>query len=186
MSTAVQTQVADRSTVAVRVGWISLFAILTGLGAWIKIPLPFTPVPITLQTAAVLASGVVLGRDGLYAQLLYLLLGGIGLPMFAGAHSNLLYLFGATGGYLIGFVASAALTGSWIHPRWRQLTFWGRSWRLIFVSLVLFIPGVLQLKLFTGMDCSKALLTGFVFFIPGDILKVFAVSVLPNRAIRTL
>jgi biotin transport system substrate-specific component len=164
--------------------WISLFAILTGVGAWIEIPLPFTPVPITLQTLAVLASGVVLGRDGLYSQLLYLLLGGIGLPLFAGGTGHFIYLFSATGGYLIGFVAASAVAGKWLHPVWDSLGFWGRSWRLAATSLFIFIPGVLQLALALQLSVGKALLLGFVPFVLGDAIKTFVAASIPSRAIR--
>lgn len=168
-----------------RIGWISLFAALTGLGAAIRIPLPFTPVPITLQTVAVLASGIVLGRDGIYSQILYLVLGGIGLPFFAGNVTGFQVLFGATGGYLIGFVAASALANSWVRPNWKNLNFATRAFRLFLVSLVIFIPGVLQLALVAGISFQKALMLGFVPFVVGDIIKVLAVAGLPNRSLRS-
>jgi biotin transport system substrate-specific component len=176
--------VRTRDTVLVRVLWIASFAILTGVAALIRIPLPFTPVPITLQTGVVLASGIVLGRDGLYSQLVYLVLGGIGLPMFAGSLPGFPALFGPTGGYLLGFVGAAALASSFVRPNWKSLSYKARLLRLSLISLVVFVPGVLQLALFAGLTLPQAAMLGFVPFVLGDILKVLLVAGLPGRALR--
>ena len=78
----------------------------------VRIPLPFTPVPLTGQTFAVLLVGAALGaKRGLGALSLYLVLGAFGLPFFAGGASGLAYMTGPTLGYLVGFAAAAALTG---------------------------------------------------------------------------
>src|SRR5947207_913271 len=106
MTTTTQFRALPHSSALLdRMAWITFFIIVTGLSAWVEIPLPFTPVPITLQTFAVVASGVVLGTDGVIAQLLCLLLGGMGVPMFSGGSWGWHVFLGATGGYLIGFVA---------------------------------------------------------------------------------
>ena len=163
-----------------RVLWISIFTILTGLSGWIKIPLGFTPVPITLQTGVVLLSGIVLGRDGMWSQLAYLVLGGIGLPFFASNLPGVQVLFGATGGYLIGFVAAAAFVGRFVQPHWNSIPYWKRNVWLLASSLLVFVPGVIQLWLITGLSFSKVLVLGFYPFILGDILKVLAVSATPT------
>jgi biotin transport system substrate-specific component len=167
--------------VLVRIGWISLFTLLTGLGALVSIPLPFTPVPVTLQTLAVLAAGVVLGRDGLISQITYLVLGGIGLPLFAGGTGDWIYLFSATGGYLVGFVAASAVAGRWLHPQWNEFSYAGRVARLLAVSLFIFLPGVLQLALVLDLSPMKALALGFFPFLAGDILKSMAAAAIPAR-----
>lgn len=88
------------------------FAVLTGLGAQLRIPLSFTPVPITLQTFSVLLAGVVLGaRWGGASQGLYAGLGAAGVPWFAGAAGGVSHLLGPTGGFIIGFVLAATLVG---------------------------------------------------------------------------
>lgn len=90
----------------------ALFAALTGAVAWFKLPLPFTPVPITLQTMLVLMSGAMLGPAyGSLAMIIYLVLGAIGLPVFAGGSSGLGVLVGPTGGYLFSYPFAAFLTG---------------------------------------------------------------------------
>ena len=90
----------------------ALFAALTGAVAWFKIPLPFTPVPITLQTLMVLLSGAMLGAYyGALSMIIYLLLGAIGLPVFAGGSSGVGALLGPTGGYLFSYPVAAFVIG---------------------------------------------------------------------------
>ncbi len=108
---------ASRSTksVAAVVG-VGLFCLLTILGAMVRVPRPGTPIPMTLQTAVVLFAGIALGaRLGACSQLLYLAIGLIGVPVFAdsgaGPHAGPQYVFGATGGYLLGFLIVPVVVG---------------------------------------------------------------------------
>ncbi len=90
----------------------ALFAALTGAVAWFRIPLPFTPVPITLQTLMVLISGAMLGPYyGALSMIIYLMLGAIGLPVFAGGSSGVAALLGPTGGYLLSYPVAAFVVG---------------------------------------------------------------------------
>ncbi len=90
----------------------ALFAALTAAVSPIKIPLGFTPVPITLQTLMVLLSGALLGANlGALSQFLYVLVGALGLPVFAGGSSGFGALFGPTGGYLISYPIAAYVVG---------------------------------------------------------------------------
>lgn len=92
--------------------FVGLFAALTTVASVISIPLPFTPVPITLQVMVVLLTGAVLGpRLGALTQLVYVLLGAVGAPVYAGGAAGLGALFGKTGGYLFGFILAAWLVG---------------------------------------------------------------------------
>ena len=103
----------SRSTksVAAIVG-VGLFCLLTILGAMVRVPLPGTPVPMTLQTAVVLFAGVALGaRLGAFSQLLYLAIGLAGVPVFADSGAGPQYVFGATGGYLLGFLIVPIVVG---------------------------------------------------------------------------
>jgi biotin transport system substrate-specific component len=176
-----QTLAISRTSTQSRVLWIAAFAILTGLSSLVKIPLGFTPVPVSLQTAIVMLSGVVLGRDALWAQGLYLLLGGIGLPFFTPDTPGVQVLFGATGGYLLGFVFAAAFIGFKIRPQWNNLSVTKRTAYLLASSLLIFIPGVIQLKFVAGITLAKALSLGFYPFILGDVIKSLAVSFLPSK-----
>jgi biotin transporter BioY len=92
--------------------FITLFAALTALGARVTVPLPFTPVPVTLQVLFPLLAGLLLGsKRGALSQAEYVAAGLAGLPVFAKGGSGLAYLFGPTGGYLLGFIAAAFLVG---------------------------------------------------------------------------
>lgn len=96
---------------------VVVFFAATAAGAYVAVPLGFTPVPMTLQTLFVLLAGVVLGPIGGGAsQLLYLGVGVVGVPIFAGGAGGLPWVFGPTGGYLMAFPLAAALTG-WIAGR---------------------------------------------------------------------
>ena len=179
-----QTLAVSRTSTKSRILWISFFALLTGLSAQVKIPLWFTPVPITLQTMVVMFSGVIIGRDGFWSQLLYIALGCVGLPFFADNTSNVQMLFGATGGYLIGFVIASAFIGYIITPLWTSLPVWKRFSYLLAASMLIFIPGVIQLKLVAGVSFDKALVLGFYPFILGDVIKTIVVALTPAKLIQ--
>ncbi|MFC1805128.1 biotin transporter BioY [Candidatus Omnitrophota bacterium] len=158
---------------------ISVFVLLTCFGAFLKIPLPFSPVPITLQTFFVLLSGAFLGGFGLLSQASYILLGVFGLPIFAGAGSGIFYLFGPTGGYLFGFLLAALLIS-------RLIKYSGNHFLRIFVvfclgDLVLLSCGVIWLRVLLGYPLKKLLLIGFIPFIPGELLKIFAAAIIYLR-----
>ena len=149
---------------------VGLFALLTALGALIRIPLPFTPVPITLQTFFVLLSGVMLGTTrGTLSQVAYVTAGAAGLPIFAGMTFGFAMLFGPTGGYLVGFVLAPAVVNY-------VLSGSSSRWRLVLSAaagtLVIFLVGNLWLWNLTGGGITDTLLLGFVPFIPGALIKI--------------
>ena len=150
--------------------YASLFGALTAVGAYIIIPLP--PVPITLQTLFLGLAGTLLGgRLGALSQVIYLLLGIIGLPVFAGGKAGLGVLFGPTGGYLIGFVAAAFVIGKLTALKARP----GFAWlclSLVAGTAVLYALGVLQLSLVARLAPVKALAVGVLPFLPGDGIKI--------------
>ncbi len=155
------------------------FALLTALGAHVRIPL--VPVPITLQTFFVLLGGLMLGaRLGCAAQLTYVTVGGLGAPIFAGGASGFAYLVGPTGGYLMGFAAAAWLVGALV--RGVEPASPGASWRVAAVlaagALAVYVPGVLWLSRVTGMGLGRSLTAGMLPFLPGDALKVMLAGAL--------
>jgi len=165
---------------ACRMLGVAVFVILTSLGALVRIPLPFTPVPLTLQTFFVLLSGAFLGAGlGLLSQLSYLLIGVVGVPLFSGAGSGILYLGGPTAGYIVGFILASFLIGRLIaSAKDNFLPVFG--W-LILGDLVLLSCGSIWLKFLLGYSLSKALLLGFLPFLPGDLLKAAAAAVIYLR-----
>lgn len=154
---------------------VTVFSLLTALGAWVEIPLPFTPVPITLQTVFVILAGATLGtKRGALSQLVYLLYGLCGLPVFAGGASSLVQLLGPTGGYLLSFPVAAFVTGLLVS---REKGFYWNLGACIIGSLPILLMGSLQLNILTGGNLADAFKLGFVPFIAGDFIKsVFAAT----------
>lgn len=167
-------------------GWLGdvililLGALLVAALAQVKILLPFTPVPLTGQTFAVLLAGATLGaKRGAASMALYVALGALGLPVFAGGAAGLAYLSGATLGYLVGFVMAAYVIGLLAE---RGLE---RSVRTSFLpfligTIIIYICGVAWLTIVLG-SLSKAITAGILPFLIGDAIKLIAASlVLPG------
>lgn len=142
-------------------------ALATALAAHVRIPLPFTPVPVTLQTMVVLLCGATLGAaGGALSQALYLALGAAGVAAFAGGT-----LTGITGGYLIGFVVAAALVGA-VARRTDNVFAVGVA--MLAGSLLILGLGSAWLAHVNGLTAGQALTAGLVPFLAGDLLKTAA------------
>lgn len=158
---------------AARIAAVALFAVATAVGARMSVPVPLTPVPITLQTLFVLLSGALLGPAlGATAQLTYLAAGIAGIPVFVGG-AGLAYLLGPTGGYLLAFPVAAFVAGV-VVDRVPRRGVAGAA--LLFValfatSLIVLLGGASWLGIITG-DYAGAFALGFLPFLAGDILKV--------------
>jgi biotin transport system substrate-specific component len=151
------------------------------LGSWALaasayVTVPMWPVPATMQTAVVLLLGALGGAwFGAASVAVYLAQGALGLPVFAGGGGGIAHLFGPTGGFLLGFLVAAWMAG-----------FAGRGWLraglvLLAAHLVLFVPGVLWLSQFVGLE--RAWQAGFLLFLPGTLLKT-AIALVLLRALR--
>lgn len=159
----------------------AVFAVLTAIGAWISMPLPVTPVPFTLQVFFVLLSGAVLGgMMGALAQVIYVLLGLIGFPVFAGGESGPGVLIGPTGGYLVGFVFGAYVTG--------RTTQKLRSPRLVWMALAtvlglipIYTLGEIGLWIWVRSSFSLLLMAGVTPFLSGDIIKALVAAFVASR-----
>ena len=157
-----------------RLVYAALFAALTAASAWVTIPLPF--VPITLQTFFVMLSGVVLGPYfGALSMAVYLLLGFIGLPVFANGQSGLGVLVGPTGGYMIGFILCPIVAGLIAGARKDPGPLW-YGLAMLAGEAVIFAIGVAQLSLVLRLPLDRALVIGLLPFIPGDVLKLVVAS----------
>jgi biotin transport system substrate-specific component len=153
------------------------FIILTAFGAFVRVPLPFTPVPITLQTFFVLLSAALLGSGlGAFTQLSYIAMGAAGMPIFTGAGFGSSYLLGPTGGYLFGFVLATLWLGKFIRYNNDNLllTF------IIFCTadLILLASGIIWLKFIFGYTFAKIFFIGFFPFVAVDLAKAFVASVI--------
>ncbi len=153
---------------------------LISLFARISIPLPFSPVPIALQGHVCLLLGVLLGsRLGALTVLTYLFQGALGLPVFALGKAGLPILLGPTGGYLIGYVLGAWMTGYMVErsgsKNLRQTTL-----AMVIGNLMIYLCGLSQLSLFVGIE--RVFFLGMLPFLIGDCFKLC----IANRLLKAL
>lgn len=166
--------------------YIALFAILIAICAWISIP---STVPFTLQTFAVLCTmGLLGGRRSVLAVLVYLLLGAVGIPVFAGFRGGLGVLLGVTGGYLVGFLVATLLY--WLVTRLLGDKFWARILGMALGLIAMYTFGTAWFMVAyarsTGpIGIATALGWCVVPFIIPEVIKtalaIFVVKVVPQR-----
>jgi len=151
-------------------------SLLIALSAQLRFVLPFSPVPITGQTFAVLLLGALYGsKRGPATVVTYLALGAVGLPVFAGGAFGIARLVGPTGGYLVGFVAAAFVVGLLSERGWdRKL--WTTAVGMIIGNGIIYVAGVLWLSRFVGWPA--VLSTGVLPFLAGDALKIALATIL--------
>lgn len=163
--------VPDRTTR--RVIAVTAFVLATALAAQVRVPVPMTPVPVTLQTMFVLLAGAMLGpRLGAASMLAYLGMGVGGLPVFAGGAFGLAYLLGPTGGYLLAFPAAAFVAGVLTRGAQRRgVLDAARLWLAIMAaSMVILVSGAAWLAALTG-DFAGAIALGIMPFLVGEVFK---------------
>ena len=152
---------------------------LTALSAQLIIPM--YPVPFTMQTFVVLIVGSTLGTTrGTLSMLLYAVLGLVGLPIFGGASSGAAVLFGASGGYIIGFIFAAALTGWLAQSNWDK-KFLGAAVSFVAGGVVIFAFGLIGLSLSLHLGLQATLAGGLYPFAITEVLKAaLATALIPS------
>ncbi len=149
-----------------------------------QINVPLYPVPMTMQTFGVLLIGMAFGkRLGAATVALYLFEGALGLPVYAQHAGGLPVLFGATGGYLFGFVIAAWLVGALAERGWDRSVL-TTALAMLLGNIVLYVPGLIWLAGFIGGE--QAIAGGLVPFVFGDLLKLALAAVLLPSAWRLL
>lgn len=154
------------------------FAALLAAGSWISIP--FVPVPLTLQTLFLFLAAGFMGRYAVAPVLLFLLLGALNFPVFHNGAAGIGVLLGPTGGYLLGFVPAAFVSG---------MCYEHRSWQARWAGMgagasIYYACGIAWLAYSSGLSLPAAILVGAVPFVPGDLLKAFAAYTVTNRVSR--
>jgi len=159
---------------------VFFFILATAFGAYVRIPVKGSPVPITLQTFFVILSGAILGRKlGTFSQLGYFILGALGLPIFQGAGVGFAYLAGPTTGYLIGFICASYAVGRIIElkpsdSKWVLASFAAGS-------VIIYVLGTIWLIYLYKISIANAVSIGILPFIPGDIAKILFATVIYSR-----
>ena len=175
-----------RSGLATDVALVALGAGLIAAAAQVSIPLPFTPVPVTGQTFAVLLVGSALGtvRGGASGSL-YLLVGLAGAPVYADGTHGWEVVSGATGGYLIAFPLAAALTGWLAEQRWDR-RFSSAVGAMLTGNVLIYAIGLPWLALELGTGLERTLELGFYPFVIGDMIKLYLAAALLPTAWRLI
>ncbi|HLG64063.1 MAG TPA: biotin transporter BioY [Ktedonosporobacter sp.] len=170
-------------------GLVLGFSAFLALCAQVSFHIPFTPVPITLQTLAVLLAGAVLGsKRGAVTMLVYLAEGAVGMPVFAGGTGGFIHLLGFTGGYLWSYPIAAFVVGL-LCEKGLDRSFLTSAVAMLPGSLIIYAIGVPWLAVTLHLSPSAAILQGMVPFIPGDLFKLLiAAALLPTawRFVRTI
>ncbi len=165
-------QTITKQTITIQALGVTIFTSLTIVGAWFEVPTQ--PVPFTLQTFFVLLAGALLGvRNGSLSQLMYLAIGAIGLPVFAGFGFGFAKLIGPTGGYLLSFPVAAFVVGYLVTL---SKSYW---WTLISMTIgmsIIYSFGTLFLNFVYFHDWTKSFISGFLIFGWWDVLKVVAAA----------
>ena len=167
--------------------YIALFAVLIAICSWISIP---TSIPFTLQTFGIFVTvGVLGGKRGSFAVFIYLLLGAIGVPVFAGFTGGMGVLLGNTGGYIIGFLASALLM--WLMEKLLGRKTWVLALSMVLGLIVCYAIGIAWFMIAyaqnTGsIGLATALGWCVIPFIIPDIVKIVLALVVSNRVSKLM
>jgi biotin transport system substrate-specific component len=166
----------DKETSLQGMAYASMFGALTAVGAYIAIPLP--PVPITMQTFFVSLAGALLGGYlGALSQVVYILLGVIGLPVFAGGKAGAGILLGPTGGYLLGFIVGAYVIG-WMVSLKKGAGFLWLLLAMLVGHIFIYALGIAQLMIVAKLGLAKAVAVGLAPTIPGGIVKIVVAALI--------
>ncbi|MBC7346726.1 MAG: biotin transporter BioY [Clostridia bacterium] len=164
---------------------VALFAALIAVLAQIAIPLP-GGVPITMQLFGIYLAGSLLGaKRGALALLAYLLLGIVGIPVFANGRAGIGVLLGPTGGYLLGFLVGTWVLG-WLVERRPQAGYGWMSAAMVVATLIAYTLGTVQFVLITEMPLAAALALTVVPFLPLDLLKILVAAGVAVKARQLL
>lgn len=184
MTTAVISQRVLPRTQAMSIVLVLAAAALTAVAAQWSIVLPFTPVPITGQTFAVLLTGAALGTTlGAAGQLVYVGVGALGLPVFSEGGSGWKVITGPTAGYLLGFVVAAALIG-YMAERRQDRTFATMFTAFFIGTVVIYGFGMVGLMIVGDYGLLESFELGVAPFVIGDILKATAAGIVLPGAWR--
>ena len=177
-------RVPGTRNLAADAAWVIAFSLVTAACAQISIHVPFSPVPITGQTFAVLLSGAVLGwRRGFLSQVVYLAEGAAGLPVFADGAGSALHLVGPSGGFLLCFPVAAALVGYLVEQGVARSA-WKLAGALVSADVLILLAGSTWLRLLFQVPFARAWLLGFYPFLIADVAKVALLGCALPRVLR--
>ena len=180
------TNAANRTNLSLRdMMLVSMFTAILAVLAYVAVPLPFSPVPVTGQTFGIMLIGLLLGKKrGVMAVTLMLLLGAAGVPVFSGGRAGLSILVGPTGGYLFSWILSIVVIDA---LKSKIQGFKGAVIAsLVGGVIVVYAIGVPWLAISTGMSMGAAFIAGALPFLPGDLFKVAIAAITAARMPKNL
>ena len=157
------------------IAYSAAFIGLISIGAWVSVP--FFPVPLTLQTLFVLLAGAVMKRYAIIPVSLYVILGALGLPVFHTGATGFGILLGPTGGYLAGFVFAAFVVGLFYERESSTMKITG----LVAGTGIIYVCGISWLMYSLSVGFFPAIISGVLPFLPGDLMKGYAVYKIAGR-----
>jgi len=165
---------------------IAVFTAVTAILAQISIPIPISPVPVTLSIFGVLLSSLILGRKcGTISQIVYILLGAAGVPVFAGLRGGLSVLLGPTGGYIVSYPIIALVIGSFLNQR-TSPSFFRMAGASLTGLIICYAFGTTWLAIVANLGPAEAIASGVLPFIPLDIVKVIISAALGRQVKNAL
>ena len=158
----------------------AMFAAILAVASWISVPLPFTPVPINLATLAVTLTGALLGsRYGSLSVIIYLLLGAVGVPVFAGFTGGLGHIAGPTGGYIVGYLTSVFICGLVIELTGKDdVKWWTTAIAAVLGTFSCYVLGTIWFIVLTNNTLAASMTMCVLPFLPGEVFKLVAASVI--------
>jgi biotin transport system substrate-specific component len=181
--TPLMTSLGADSSLARKVAMVAFGSVLVGMSAQISVPM--FPVPMTLQTLAIMLIGLTYGSRLAGATLVaYLAQGAVGLPVFAGGAAGVAYMFGPTFGFLMGFVVMAFAMG-WLVERGLNRGF-GLFAAALIATALLFVPGTAWLTVVTPLNLQGAFMAGAAPFLLGELVKVAVAALIVSGAFKAL
>lgn len=164
---------------------IGLMSALMCVAGPLSVPLPFTPIPISLTNLAIYLTAYALGcKYGTISYVIYLLLGTAGLPVFSGFTGGLSKLAGPTGGYLIGFILTAAICGFSADHSGGKRTI--QLAGMVFGTLAAYLFGTVWLCAQMNLTPVQGLIAGVIPYLPGDFIKILLAAVIGNNIRHTV
>ncbi len=189
-STAAEVDLVGEET-TLNIARAALFAALMGAFAYLSFPLPFSPVPVTLQTLGIFLAALFLGPFwGAAAMVLYLLAGALGAPVFSGGSAGLGVLLGPTGGYLFSYPIAALAAGAIAHGGFELKPLSDASvvrlvTAMVVATVIIYAIGVPVLWRVADTTIRTAVVSGALVFVPGGMVKIAAaVGIVRSDAIR--
>ncbi|HHU69554.1 MAG TPA: biotin transporter BioY [Thermoanaerobacterales bacterium] len=165
----------------------AFFAALTAIGGYLAFPIPFSPVPVTAQTLAVMLAGNLLEPvSALWSMIVLISIGAIGLPVFSGGRAGIGVITGPTGGYILSWPIAVYLISRLLSENKKHNFLQILTVNVLGGIIIVYLLGILQLALVTGIGIKKAFLVGALPYLPGDIFKALAASFLAVRLKRII